>query len=597
LLYFGFRFLICNALICLFIGVIIGLKKLLGKYLSARIQYNIWLLFLLLLAVPFLPVTFHFGQMVTRLSLPLKRHTLTNSADIQSPIPLTTDSALGRMNDFAVSISTKTSPVIHALLLLVWGIGVLAMLILAFHSLKKLHALEKSALPLQNSKVKKIYQECLSEMGIKKSIPIYSTAFLKSPITVGYIKPRIYMPIHLISDFNGQDIRFMLLHELQHYRRKDTVIGMFMNLAGILYWFNPLVWYALKEMLCEREIACDSAVLQMLSETDYKAYGNTLINLAEKISLSPFPFALGIGGSMEQIKRRILNIASFQKETMFQKLRGITAYVLITVFLLGCAPVLSIYASEPDNYHFNDSNQPVTYIDLSKSFDNYDGSFVLYDTNSGSWSIYNMDAATERITPNSTYKIYDALLGLESGIITPEHSSMAWNGEDYPFDSWETDQELKSAMQNSVNWYFQRIDSQAGSDSVKTFLQTIGYGNQTAGTNLDLYWTDCSLKISPIEQVELLKKFYENKFQFQPQNINAVKEAIRLSPAPDGSLSGKTGTGRVDGQDVNGWFIGYIEKKDNIYYFATNIQGTSNTTGSKAMEITTSVLSALQLWN
>lgn len=597
MLHFSFRFFICNAFICLFAGMIIGFKKLLGKHLSARIQYNIWLLFLLLLAVPFLPAAFHFGQIGTWLNFPLEKHRLTNNADIQSSVSLASASTLDKMNDFAVSISTKTPSVVHTLLLLVWIIGMLTMLFLAFRSWRLLHALEKSALPLQNSKVREIYQECLSEMKIRRSIPIYSTAFLKSPITVGCIRPRIYMPIHLISDFNRQDIRFMLLHELQHYRRKDTVIGMFMNLIGILYWFNPLVWYALKEMRCEREIACDSAVLQMLCETDYEAYGNALINLAEKLSLSPFPFALGIGGSMEQMKRRILNIANFKKATLFQKLRGIAAYVLIAVFLLSCAPILSIYASEPDNYHFDDSNQHVTYIDLSKFFDHYDGSFVLYDANSCSWSIYNMDAAAERITPNSTYKIYDALLGLESGVITPEHSSMAWNGEDYPFDSWETDHDLKSAMHDSVNWYFQSIDSQVGFDSVKTFLRTIEYGNQTTGMNLDLYWTDFSLKISPIEQVELLKKFYNNEFQFQSQNINAVKDSICLSSSPDGSLYGKTGTGRVDGQDVNGWFIGYIEKNDNIYYFAANIQGTSNSTGSKAMEITTSVLSSLQLWN
>lgn len=595
--YFGFRFLISNAFICLFIGVIIGLKKLLGKHLSARIQFNIWLLLLLLLIVPFLPVTLHFGQILTWPGASHEMQASANPADIQSPISLNPDSTLDKMNDFAVSVSTKMPSFVHTLLLLVWCIGILAMGILAFRSGRKLHALEKSALPLQNPKVREIYQECLSEMGIKKSIPIYSTAFLKSPITVGCIRPRIYMPIHLISDFNGQGIRFMLLHELQHYCHKDIVIGMCMNLAGIFYWFNPLVWYALKEMHCEREVACDSAVLQMLCETDYEAYGNTLINLAEKISLSPFPFALGIGGSMEQMKRRILNIASFKKATMFQKLRGIAAYALIAVFLLGCAPVLSISASEPDSYHFNDNNQPVTHIDLQESFGNYDGSFVLYDTNSDSWSIYNMDAAAERITPNSTYKIYDALLGLESGIITPEHSIIAWNGKDYSFDSWEADQSLKSAMHNSVNWYFQTIDSQAGFDSVKAFLQTIGYGNQTAGTDLELYWTDFSLKISPIEQVELLKKFYDNEFQFQSRNIKAVKDAICLSSAPDGSLYGKTGTGRVDGQDVNGWFIGYIEKNDNIYYFATNIQGTSGATGSRAMEITTSVLSSLHLWN
>ena len=134
-----------------------------------------------------------------------------------------------------------------------------------------------------------------------------------------------------------------------------------------------------------------------------------------------------------------------------------------------------------------------------------------------------MDHASTRVSPNSTYKIYDALLGLESGIITPEHSTFTWNGEPYPFNSWEADQDLTSAIHNSVNWYFQAIDSQAGFQSVKTFLQTINYGNQNTGTNLNLYWTDFSLKISPIEQVELLQNFYQNNFHFDRKNIQAVK--------------------------------------------------------------------------
>ena len=64
-----------------------------------------------------------------------------------------------------------------------------------------------------------------------------------------------------------------------------------MNLAGVIYWFNPLVWYALKEMRNDREVACDTSVLKMLEEDAYEDYGNTLINFAEKVSLTPFPFA------------------------------------------------------------------------------------------------------------------------------------------------------------------------------------------------------------------------------------------------------------------------------------------------------------------
>ena len=208
----------------------------------------------------------------------------------------------------------------------------------------------------------------------------------------------------------------------------------------------------------------------------------------------------------------------------------------------------------------------------------------------------NVLTASTRVSPNSTYKIYDALLGLESGIITPEHSTFTWNGEPYPFHSWEADQDLTSAIHNSVNWYFQEIDSQAGFEAVRTFLQTINYGNQNTGTNLNLYWTDFSLKISPIEQVELLQDFYHNNFHFDCKNIQAVKKALLLSTTSSGSLYGKTGTGRVNGKDVNGWFIGYIETSNNTYYFATNIQSSSGATGSQATEITESVLSNLGIW-
>ena len=145
-------------------------------------------------------------------------------------------------------------------------VGILAMLILVIRSALRLRALEKSALPVQSAKVRKLYYRCLEEMGIRRNIPIYSTAFLKSPIIVGLLKPCIYLPIHLISDYNESSMRHMLLHELQHYKHKDAIASFLMNLARVIYWFNPFVWYALKEMRNDKEVACDTSVLNMLDE-------------------------------------------------------------------------------------------------------------------------------------------------------------------------------------------------------------------------------------------------------------------------------------------------------------------------------------------
>lgn len=265
-------------------------------------------------------------------------------------------------------------------------------------------------------------------------------------------------------------------------------------------------------MRCDRELSCDSAVLHLLDETDYQAYGNTLINFAEKISHIPFPYATGMSGNMKQIKRRILNIAAFQKEAKRGKARGFLIYILIAFLSLSYAPVLAAAGSPQNEYRLPNDMKNISTIDLSNHFNGYQGSFVLYDTNQNAWNIFNIENAKERIAPNSTYKIYDALLGLESGIITPEDSDMTWNGEDYPFDAWEANQTLSSAMKNSVNWYFQSIDSQLGFHSVKSFLQKIQYGNQQTGSDIDLYWTDLSLKISPIEQVNLLKNSMTTSF-------------------------------------------------------------------------------------
>ena len=598
MIYFSFRFLLCNAIICIFLGSLLGLKNLLQRQLSACMQYNLSIIFLAVLIVPFLPINSDPSSISWR-------HFLTASSSTNGDIQTTFLSGNGynldKINDFAVSVSTQIPTFIHTLLVFFWSIGIFIMFFLLYRSVKQVKALHSSALPLQNEELNALYIECLNEVNSKHTIPIYSTAFLKSPVLAGLLHPRIYLPIHLISDFNAgtisaTDIRYMLLHELQHYKHKDILIGYLINTVNVFYWFNPLIWYFLKRIRQERELACDSAVLQLLKETEYKSYGNTLINFAETIALSPFPLTMGISGNIKQLKGRILNIASFHQPTFKQKIRGYLICIFVSTIIIGCIPILSAYASDQTGYHFDTTEKNITQLNLSSNFGDYTGSFVLYDQATDKWNIYNIDNASTRIPPNSTYKIYDALLGLESGIITPEHSTFTWNGEPCPFESWESDQDLTSAMHNSVNWYFQAIDSQAGFQSVKTFLQTINYGNQNTGTNLNLYWTDFSLKISPIEQVELLQNFYQNNFHFDRKNIQAVKNALLLSTTSSGSLYGKTGTGRVNGKDVNGWFVGYIESDNNTYYFATNIQAPSNATGSQATEITETILSDFGIW-
>ena len=594
---FGIRFFLCNIFICIIIGFLIIVKRAFKNYLTSRMQFNLWFLLLGILAVPFVPFRpASFTQILALLGAWKNALSSGKGTITEGVLNPNTSGAVNQMNDFALSVSRKTPSIIGLIFCGIWLAGILAMILLVIKSVSRLNAMKNSALPLQNKTVRILYQNCLREMKIKRNIPVYSTAFLKSPVIVGLLNPRIYLPIHLISDFNATDMRYMLLHELQHYRHKDALASYLMNFFGVLYWYNPCVWYALKEMRNEREVACDTSVLKLLDESDYEDYGNTLINFAEKVSLTPFPFAAGISGNMKQMQQRIANISSYKKPSAFRKLKGFTAFVTIGVILSGFAPMLSTYASEQNRYQWNIPSDKVSTIDLSAWFSGYEGSFVLYDLNGDTWKVYDMEQATLRTAPNSTYKIYDALFGLEEDVIAPDDSFMAWDGTNHPFEAWNGNQDLLSAMQSSVNWYFEEIDMKIGSSAIQDYIRKIGYGNEIVNANLSTYWMQGALKISPVEQVELLTSLHNNRFDFAPENINAVKNSICLFSSEDKNFYGKTGTGRVDGQDVNGWFVGLLETTGNTYFFAPNIQAAENATGGKASEISLSILSHMGIW-
>ena len=594
---FMIRFLICNVFISGIIIILLISKLIFKNNLSSRMQYNLWLLLLGLLAVPFIPFRLVSFPQISSWLRSVRNYSASH-ADVGANNVMDTglSGTTNWMNNFALSVNKDTPSVTGYILLGIWIVGMLAMMILIIKSSLRLRTIKRSALSLQNPEVRRLYNKCLNEMKIAKNIPVYSTAFLKSPIIVGLLKPCIYLPIHLISDYHESDMRYMLLHELQHYRHKDALANYLMNFVGVLYWFNPFVWFALREMRNDREIACDTSVLKMLEAGDYEDYGNTLINFIEKVSSSPFPFASSLSGNMKQMKRRIINIASYEKPTFYKKLKGLTAFILIAVLILGLTPFISTYAADESRYQWKSSSENISYVDFSKYFGKYEGSFVLYDQENDIWSIHDIEHATLRVAPDSTYKIYDALFGLEEGVITPEDSFIAWNGKNYPFETWNSDQTLQSAMTSSVNWYFQAIDEQLASTNIRNYIQQIGYGNENVSGRLSTYWLESYLKISPVEQVKLLTKLQNNSLGFSSENINAVKDAICLSSSDAGTFYGKTGTGRVDGQDVNGWFIGYIETADNTYFFATNIGADSDATGGNATEITMSILSDMNIW-
>lgn len=593
---FIIHFLICNLFISGIIGLLLIFKKLLKNFLTNHTQYHLWFCILGLSVIPFMPFpSGYFAEMFYNIRNCF--HTSTgydiNTVNFINTNMITNGSCM--IEDFAVSVSRNTPFYLGNVLFIIWITGMFMMLISACKSMYNLRKIKQLSLPLQNGKVQKLYDECLTQAGIKKAIPVYSSAISRCPFLAGLFHPAVYLPIHLLSDYNETELKHMILHELVHYLHKDAIVNYMANIACILYWFNPVIWIAVREMRTEREIACDTSVLDLLDKDSYIAYGNTLINFTEKISLHLFPFTSGINSGMPQMRRRILNISSYETPCLQKRVRSMIAFCIVCILSIGISPVLCICAANENHYKWNTMEENITYADLSSYYGNYNGSFVLYDVASNQWTVYHPEKATTRVAPDSTYKIYSALFGLHEDIITPDNTRIAWDHTDYPFEAWDADQTLQSAMASSVNWYFQEIDSRIGMENLSDYYQNLKYGNELIQGNIDNYWMESSLKISPVEQVELLTKLCKNDLPFSTEDMNTVKESIFITSQNQNQLYGKTGTGRVNEKDVNGWFVGYVANKEHTYVFATNIQADRDATGTAALDITLSILSELNI--
>jgi len=181
--------------------------------------------------------------------------------------------------------------------------------------------------------------------------------------------------------------------------------------------------------------------------------------------------------------------------------------------------------------------------------------------------------ARRRLAPCSTFKIPNAAIGLESGVIpSPAHvlqydekkhkTQAFWPAE------WSRDQDLKSAFRVSAVWYFREIATRVGQGTMNNFLTRFQYGNKdTSGWN-DPFWIGSTLRISPVEQVEFLDKFFRNEFGLAPRTVAALEDFMRQVEKDGRVLHYKTGacTDRDAGPEV--WLVGFVRNGTERTYFA-----------------------------
>lgn len=200
------------------------------------------------------------------------------------------------------------------------------------------------------------------------------------------------------------------------------------------------------------------------------------------------------------------------------------------------------------------------------------GCFLLYDMKNDVYQIYNSNRCEQGFLPASTFKILNALIGLETGVIIGDSMVIPWDGVVRSVEEWNRDHSFASAIHYSVVPYFQEIARRIGPERMKEYVDDCDFGRMDISKEtIDRFWLWGNSRITPWEQMNFLLNFYNNKLPFSKENIDLVKKLIILKQTDRWNFRGKTGM-TVQNDKNLGWLVGYHEENGNTWLYVCNVE-------------------------
>jgi beta-lactamase class D len=175
------------------------------------------------------------------------------------------------------------------------------------------------------------------------------------------------------------------------------------------------------------------------------------------------------------------------------------------------------------------------------------------------------------------------------------------DGEDKGLPVWNKDQDMKAAFANSTVWFYQNLARRIGPQRMQKYVREARYGNGRIGGGIDQFWLSSDSKISSPEQIDFLVRLHQKKLPFSKRSTNIVKRIMVREQTDKYVLRAKTGLVGFDPKSVSksrgsmGWIVGYVERSDNTYFFATNLEVTKDSDIPARLAVTKSVLREMKI--
>jgi len=211
----------------------------------------------------------------------------------------------------ALAISADAaSPSLPALLPWIDGFWLMGVFVLSLRSLggwwliRRLRASANSAIP---AAVSASFQRIASALGLRRPIELAVSGNVSGPITVGFLRATVLLPICALTSLSPDELEVVLAHELAHVRRADFLWNLVQTFAETVFFFHPAVWWIGSCLRNERELCCDDLALKVCPNP--VIYARALFHLEEQRSRQPrLAMALDGNGSRSTLRLRILRI-------------------------------------------------------------------------------------------------------------------------------------------------------------------------------------------------------------------------------------------------------------------------------------------------
>lgn len=322
--------------------VIILFKAILKNKINRRWSYFLWILLFIKLIVPYGPessfsifnkipviinqgvdsnLNTHFNEINNNLDNDINSNTSTkvNNSTIQENLHI--DNKLYEIDN---------------IIPLIW-LSIFLMLLSVFIVIYLLFGNQFKNNKVHNVRMNSLLNKSKVKMKIKSNIDVIISDKIRTPSLYRVIKPEILFPSSML-DLDDDEIEYILLHELSHYKRKDILVNYLMIFLQCIHWFNPFIWYLFKIIKEDMELATDEMVVSILDFRKHKDYANTIITIIERVSIIPKNIvSLGMADDKKILKKRIKmikNASMFKNKKNTIVLIGICCFIILGGTLL-----------------------------------------------------------------------------------------------------------------------------------------------------------------------------------------------------------------------------------------------------------------------